>query len=73
MELLLELEPDALVAASATLKLSAQLAEEIRALKEAGWTDERLVTTVSPKAVADSGLVKSRIQIRRRWKTRLTH
>lgn len=63
MELLLELEPDALIAASATLRLSAQLADEIRALKDAGWTDEGLVTTVSPKAVAESGLVKSQIQL----------
>ena len=63
MELLLELEPDALVAASATLRLSTQLADEIRALKDAGWADEELVTSVNPKAVADSGLVKSQIHI----------
>ena len=63
MELLLELEPDALIAASATLRMSAKLGEEVRALKEVGWTDEDLVTSVSPKAVADSGLVKSRIQL----------
>ena len=63
MDLLLELEPDALVAASATMKLPTQLGKEVKALKDEGWTDEELVTNVDAKAVADSGLVKSRIQL----------
>jgi type III restriction enzyme len=63
MDLLLELEPDCLVAASATMKLPAQLANEIKGLKAEGWSDEDLITQVDPRAVADSGLVKSRIQL----------
>jgi type III restriction enzyme len=63
MDLLLELEPDALIAASATMKLPTQLGNEVKALKDEGWTDEELVTQVDAKAVADSGLVKSRVQL----------
>lgn len=63
MDLLLELEPDGLIAASATMKLPAQPGAEVKNLREAGWTDEELVTNVDAKAVADSGLVKSRIQL----------
>jgi type III restriction enzyme len=63
MDLLLELEPDGLIAASATMKLPSQLGAEVKHLKEEGWTDEELVTDVDSKAVADSGLVKSRIQL----------
>lgn len=63
MELLLELEPDCLIAASATMKLPSQLSNEINGLKAEGWQDGDLVTSVEPKAVADSGLVKSRIQL----------
>jgi type III restriction enzyme len=63
MDLLLELEPDALIAASATMTLPTRLGVEIKQLQEEGWTDEDLVTNVDAKAVADSGLVKSRIQI----------
>jgi type III restriction enzyme len=63
MELLLELEPNCLIAASATMRIPAQLGNEINALKSEGWTDEELITQVDAKAVADSGLVKSRIQL----------
>lgn len=63
MDLLLELEPDGLIAASATMKLPAQLGAEVKHLKDEGWTDEELVTDVDVKAVADSGLVKSRIEL----------
>lgn len=63
MDLLLELEPDGLVAASATMKLPTQLGAEVKHLRDEGWTDEDLVTDVDPKAVADSGLVKSRIEL----------
>lgn len=63
MDLLLELEPDALIAASATMKLPPQLGAEVKHLKDEGWTDEELVTDVDAKAVADSGLVKSRIEL----------
>jgi len=63
MDLLLELQPDVLISASATMKLPAQLGDEIKALKADGWTEEQLTTHVDSKAVADSGLVKSRIEL----------
>jgi type III restriction enzyme len=63
MDLLLELEPDGLIAASATMRLPAQLGNEVKALKEEGWTDDELVTHIDASAVADSGLVKSRVQL----------
>jgi type III restriction enzyme len=63
VDLLLELEPDALIAASATMKLPTQLGNEVKVLQEEGWSDEELITHVDAKAVADSGLVKSRIQL----------
>jgi len=59
MDLLLELAPDGLIAASATMRIPEKLAAEIDALKAAGWTDEQLVTVVDAKAVSESGLVKS--------------
>jgi type III restriction enzyme len=63
IDLLLELEPDGLIAASATMKLPAQLGAEIKQLRDEGWSDEELVTRVDPKAVAGSGLVKSCVQL----------
>jgi type III restriction enzyme len=61
MELLLELEPDGLIAASATMRLPQRLAIEIKHLKDEGWTDDELITSVDASAVADSGLIKSTI------------
>jgi type III restriction enzyme len=61
LDLLLELQPDALIAASATMRRSAGLSAVLKALKEEGWTDEELITSVDAKAVADSGLVKSAV------------
>jgi type III restriction enzyme len=63
VELLLELEPDGLIAASATTRHTTQLGTVIKQLQDADWKDEELITTVDAKAVADSGLVKSRIQL----------
>ena len=63
MDLLLELEPDGLIAASATMKLPLQLGAEVKHLQDEGWADEDLVTDVDAKAVADSGLVKSRVEL----------
>ncbi|WP_217913098.1 DEAD/DEAH box helicase family protein [Miltoncostaea marina] len=63
MGLLLELEPDGLITASATMKLPTQLGAEIKHLKDEGWTDADLVTDVDAKAVADSGLVKSQVHL----------
>jgi type III restriction enzyme len=62
-DLLLELEPDAFLVASATMRLPARLSNEINQLKATGWTDDDLVTAVSPSAVAESGLIKSTVQL----------
>jgi type III restriction enzyme len=58
-DLLLELEPEGLLLASATMRLPQRLANEVNALKANGKSDDWLITSVQPKAVADSGLVKS--------------
>jgi type III restriction enzyme len=63
IELLLELEPDGLIAASATMKLPTQLAAEIKQLEGEGWQNSELATSVDAKAVAESGLVKSCVQL----------
>lgn len=71
-ELLLELEPQAILVASATMRTPARLAKLIQRLKDHGWTegpvddgrdDVRpcLVTSVSSKAVVEAGLVKRQI------------
>lgn len=60
-DLLLELQPDALIAASATMRLPKRLASEVNNLREEGWKDDELVTQVEARAVADSGLVKSTV------------
>lgn len=70
--LLLELEPDAVLVASATMKLPEALAYLISALKDEGWHEsdragdgtrvERGLTTELPIAdVADSGLIKREV------------
>ncbi len=60
-DLLLELEPDALIAASATMKLPARLSSEVTHLREAGWGQDDLITRVDPVVVSESGLIKSRV------------
>lgn len=60
-EILMELEPDAFLLASATMRLPAKLAVEVDELKRNGREDDWLVTPVDAKAVAGSGLVKSTI------------
>lgn len=57
--LLMELEPDGFLLASATMKLPQRLGLEVEALKRHGHDDNWLVTQVKPKAVSDAGLVKS--------------
>ncbi len=57
--LLMELEPDGFLLASATMKLPARLGLEVEALKRHGHGDDWLVTQVKPKEVSDAGLVKS--------------
>lgn len=71
-DLLLELEPDALLVASATMRTPGKLGRLIDRLKQEGWSDEVqddtkddikpcLVTAVNSKAVVDAGLVKKQI------------
>ncbi len=61
--LLLELEPDGFLLASATMRIPARLANEVDALKANGKTDDWLTTRVRPKDVADSGLVKTTVSL----------
>ena len=60
-DLLLELEPDALIGASATMILPHRLATEIQQLRMSGRDDAWLTTAVDARRVADSGLVKSTV------------
>ena len=59
--LLLELEPQAFLLASATMSLPQRLGEQVDRLKQSGRGEEWFTTYVSPKDVADSGLIKSTI------------
>lgn len=72
VDLLLELEPDALLVASATLKTPGKLGRVVDRLKEAGWSDEALddagrppqksmVTAVRSLEAVEAGLVKRQI------------
>jgi len=56
--LLMELEPDSILVASATMKLPAALAKVVDDLRRAGWQAEELVTSIHPKDVVESGLIK---------------
>ncbi len=59
--LLLELQPDAFLVASATMRLPARLSDEIKELKKEGWNDEDLITAIEPSAVVEAGLIKSTV------------
>ncbi|MBQ3061547.1 MAG: DEAD/DEAH box helicase family protein [Lachnospiraceae bacterium] len=64
LDLLLELKPDALIAASATTKVPQRLEKYIDRLKsDNGMTDADLITAISNKAVVDSGLIKKHISL----------
>lgn len=71
-ELLLDLEPDAFLVASATMRTPGRLGRFIDRLRQDGWSDEIqddtnddikscLITAVSSLAVVDAGLVKKQI------------
>lgn len=60
-DLLLELEPDAILVSSATMKTPGALGRIIDRLKDYGWDDDTLVTSVPSKKVVDEGLVKRQI------------
>lgn len=58
-DLLMELEPDALLLATATPRLPRAIAKIVEDLKDAlHWSDSDLTTAVSSRDVVDSGLVK---------------
>ncbi len=61
-DLLMELEPDALLLATATPRLPRAIAKIVDDLKDAlRWTDAELTTSVSSRDVVDAGLVKRRV------------
>ncbi len=60
-DLLLELEPDVVLAASATMRTPAKLTRLLDRLRDAEWNDDRLVTPIKSKDVVDWGLVKQQI------------
>ncbi|WP_010170108.1 DEAD/DEAH box helicase family protein [Bacillus coahuilensis] len=60
--LLLELNPDALIAASATMKVPQSLSNTIDRLKaDKGWKDEDFITSVKSSSVVESGLIKQNL------------
>lgn len=59
--LLMELDPDGFLLATATMRLPAELSKVVDTLKANDKAEDWLVTNVNPKAVADSGLVKSTV------------
>lgn len=61
---LLELSPDGLIAASATMTLPSRLENTITRLRtDRGWQDSQFTTAVASKDVVSAGLVKERIAI----------
>ena len=62
-DLLLELEPDALLVASATLRTAPKLLRMIERLRDHGWNDDRLITSIKSSDVVAAGLVKSQIAL----------
>lgn len=59
--LLLDLEPNVILVASATMKTPQALGRIIDRLKEYGWTNDQLVTSVQNKKVVEAQLVKKQI------------
>ena len=63
-ELLLDLNPDALIVASATLRVPEALSRTIERLRQdKSWTDQEFVTSVKSSEVVQSGLVKKQIML----------
>lgn len=63
-QLLLELRPDALIAASATTKVPEELSLVIdRLRRDQGWADGDLVTTVRSADVVAAGLIKKHLML----------
>jgi type III restriction enzyme len=62
-ELLMELEPTAVLLASATMRIPNRLGREVQHLRDNGWSDEDLITKVLDRDVVAAGLVKSSIEL----------
>lgn len=62
-ELLLKLQPEAILLASATMQLPPLMSAEIERLRAAGRTDEWLVTKVQSSEVVSEGLVKNALSM----------
>jgi len=63
-QLLMELEPDALIVASATMRIPEALANTIERLRsDKQWGDNDFVTTIRSSEVVESGLVKKHIML----------
>jgi type III restriction enzyme len=63
-QLLLELQPDALIAASATMRIPEALAGTISRLRQdKNWTESDFLTSVRSSEVVASGLVKKHIML----------
>ncbi|SDI87166.1 type III restriction enzyme [Arthrobacter subterraneus] len=61
--LLLQLQPDAILLASATMRLPQLMVQEVEHLKRAGRTDDWLITSVTSSAVVSEGLVKNTVSM----------
>lgn len=62
-ELLLQLQPEAVLLASATMQLPPLMVQEIDRLRSAGYSDNWLVTAVRSSAVVAEGLVKNSLSL----------
>lgn len=63
-QLLFELEPSALIAASATMRVPEALSKIVERLKtDQNWKEDDFVTAVSSSQVVESGLVKKHIML----------
>jgi type III restriction enzyme len=62
-DLLMELEPEGFLLASATMKVPARIGQEIAMIRTAGYGDEYLVTQVNTSQVVEEHLVKDTISL----------
>lgn len=63
-DLLMELEPDGFLLASATMKVPARIGQEVAMVRRAGYDDEFLVTQIDTSKVVEEHLVKDTISLR---------